>query len=231
MERPILLIPAFNEEVNLPGVLERVRATGIDFEIVVVNDGSSDRTGEIARDAGATVLHHPFNLGYGAALQTGYKYALETNTEFLVQLDSDGQHDPADLGRLLEPVLEDSQDLVIGSRFLGSDYRMGRIRTVGRILFGALARPLGLKVSDPTSGYQSMNRRVLLAHSADSFPVDYPDVNVLLAASRQGLRISEIPVEMSGGARESRMHGGLGSVYYVYKMLLSIWTASGIRRR
>ncbi|NRA01010.1 MAG: glycosyltransferase family 2 protein [Myxococcales bacterium] len=231
MHRPILLIPAFNEETSLPQVLDRVRETGIDFEIVVVDDGSSDRTGEIARNTGATVLRHPFNLGYGAALQTGYKYALETDTEFLVQLDSDGQHNPADLSRLLQPVLEDRQDLVIGSRFLGSDYRMGALRAIGRLLFSAIARLFGLRVSDPTSGYQAMNRRVLSAHSQDSFPVDYPDVNVLIAASRQGLRISEEPVDMSAETRASTMHGGFRSLYYVYKMLLSTWTASAIRRK
>lgn len=230
MTRPVLLIPAFNEEENLPRVLDRVSETGIEFEIVVVDDGSRDRTPALARRKGATLLRHPFNLGYGAALQTGYKYAIESEAEFLVQMDADGQHDPNDLTRLLRPVSEDLADLVIGSRFLGSSYRMGAFRSLGRVLFRSIARLFGLEVSDPTSGYQAMNRRVLAAYAKDTFPVDYPDVNVLIAASRQRLRIAEESVEMSAGTRASTMHGGLRSVYYVYNMLLSAWTASRTSR-
>jgi hypothetical protein len=121
-------------------------------------------------------------------------------------------------------------DLVVGSRFLGrGDYRMGALRTLGRRVFQAIARLAGLAVSDPTSGFQAMNRRVLEIYARDFFPTDDPDLDVLLTAWRNGLRVGERPVRMRPGTRASTLHGGLRSLYYVYKMLLSTWTAA--RRR
>ena len=226
----VLVIPAYQEAERLGSVLEAVARTGVDCEVVVVDDGSRDGTGEIARGAGALVLRHPWNLGYGAALQTGYKFALERGAAFLVQMDADGQHDPADIPGLLAAVERGDCDLVVGSRFLGrGEYRMGALRTLGRRVFQAIARAAGLELSDPTSGFQAMNRRVLEVYARDFFPTDYPDLYVLLAAWRNGLRVGERPVRMRPGTRASRLHGGLRSVYYVYKMLLSTWTAA--RRR
>jgi glycosyltransferase involved in cell wall biosynthesis len=223
----LIVIPAYEEGARLAGVLEAVARAGLACEVVVVDDGSRDETSLVAARAGARVLRHPFNLGYGAALQTGYKYALERGAAIVVQLDADGQHDPAEIPRLLAPVESDELDLVVGSRFLGrGDYRMGAIRSLGRRVFQTIARLAGLHVSDPTSGFQAMNRRVLEIYARDFFPADYPDVDVLLAAWRNGLRVGECPVSMSPGSRASTLHGGLRSVYYVYKMLLSTWTAA-----
>lgn len=227
-----LVIPAFNEGGRIGDVLRRVRAAGFDGQVVVIDDGSRDATGQEARAAGARVVQHPFNLGYGAALQTGYKAALDLGASYVVQMDADGQHDPANIAKLLQPILEDHCDVVIGSRFKAeTGYRMGAIRSIGRRVFAAIARLAGLHVSDPTSGFQAMNRRVLELYAGDFFPADYPDVDVLLTAFRYGLRVGEESVEMSEGVRPSTMHGGLGSFYYVYKMLLSIWAVSGSRRR
>jgi glycosyltransferase involved in cell wall biosynthesis len=226
----MLVIPAFNEEQRLGAVLADVAASGFAGEVVVVDDGSRDATGAVARRAGATVLRHPFNMGYGAALQTGYKYALERGAALVVQMDADGQHDASQIPALLSRIDDGSLDLVVGSRFLGEGgYRMGRIRTVGRLLFGWIARRSGLEVSDPTSGFQALDRRVLEVYARDFFPTDYPDVDVLLTAFRNGLRVGEHPVRMRAGTRASTLHGGMRSVYYVYKMLLSTWSAS--RRR
>jgi glycosyltransferase involved in cell wall biosynthesis len=226
----LIVIPAYQEEACLPGVLEAIARAGLGCEVVVVDDGSRDATARVAAQGGARVLRHPFNLGYGAALQTGYKYALERGAAYLVQMDADGQHDPAEIPRLLAPVESGELDLVVGSRFLGrGGYRMGSLRSLGRRVFQAIARLGGLRVSDPTSGFQAMNRRVLEVYARDFFPTDYPDVDVLLTAWRNGLSVGERAVSMSAGTRASTLHGGFRSVYYVYKMLLSTWSAS--RRR
>ncbi len=226
--RGVLVIPAFNEAPRLPALLARITALETGLELVVVDDGSRDATAEAAARAGATVLRHPFNLGYGAGLQTGYKYALAAGAKCVVQMDADGQHDPRDILRLLAPLEKGECDLVIGSRFLApTGYRMGFTRTLGRRFFVALARAFGIRVTDPTSGFQALGHRVLELYAGDSFPSDYPDVDVLLTAHRRGLVVREISVEMHEAERKSTLHGGLRSVWYVYKMLLAVWAASG----
>jgi len=228
----LLLIPAFNEAEHLPAVLEAVASARLGCEVVVIDDGSSDATAAVAARHGARVIRHPFNLGYGGALQTGYKYGLHGVASIVVQMDADGQHDPTQVPALVEPILRGEADLVIGSRFLGpSSYQMGAIKSIGRRFFGALARRFELDVTDPTSGFQAMNRAVLEVYAEDFYPSDYPDVDVLLAAHRHGLRVVERPVRMSAGARASTLHGGLRDFFYVYKMLLSIWATGGRRAR
>jgi glycosyltransferase involved in cell wall biosynthesis len=225
--RRVLLIPAWNEARHLAGVLERARAAAPGFQIVVVDDGSSDGTAGVARRAGARVVRHPVNLGYGAALQTGYKLALREGAALLVQMDADGQHDPKDVEALAAPVRRGELDVVIGSRFLAlGGYEMGALRDAGRRLFRWLARRLGLDVSDPTSGFQALSPRALALYARDFFPSDYPDVDVLLAAHRSGLSIGEVPVEMGPGLRASSLHGGIAPLFYVYKMLLSLWATA-----
>jgi glycosyltransferase involved in cell wall biosynthesis len=225
--RAVLVIPAYNEGARLGEVLARVERAATGCEVVVVDDGSEDDTAAVAAAAGATVLRHPFNLGYGAALQTGYKYALAAGAAQVVQMDADGQHDPAQIESLLAGVRSGEYDVVVGSRFLeASGYRMGRVRSLGRELFKLVARLAGLRVSDPTSGFQALGRRVLEVYRSDFFPTDYPDVDVLLTAYRNGLRVGEKPVRMAEGVRKSTLHGGLRSFYYVYKMLLSTLSAT-----
>jgi glycosyltransferase involved in cell wall biosynthesis len=225
--RVLLVIPAFNEAPRLPALLAKISDLQLGLEIAVVDDGSRDATATVAARAGATVLRHPFNLGYGAGLQTGYKYALTTGVDFVVQMDADGQHDARDVQRLLEPLLRGECDLVIGSRFLApTGYQMGVTRTLGRRFFSGLARAFGIRVTDPTSGFQALDRRVLELYVGDAFPSDYPDVDVLLTAHRHGLEVREISVEMHASARKSTLHGGLRSIWYVYKMMLAVWAAS-----
>lgn len=220
------LMPAFPEARHLgPVVRELVRSSCVD-QVVVVDDGSKDDTSRVAREAGARVLRHPYNLGYGAALQTGYKYALRSGVQTLVQLDADGQHDPSDVGRLLARLDEEEADLIVGSRFVEqSGYRMSRIRDLGRRAFSALARREGLVLADPTSGFQAMRRPMLELYERDFFPTNYPDIDVLLIAHRKGMRIVEVPVEMHVAPRPSTLHGGFKSVYYVYRLALSLWAA------
>jgi glycosyltransferase involved in cell wall biosynthesis len=227
-----LIVPAYEEADRLGDVLDRVRECASGFEVVVIDDGSQDATSAVARSAGARVLRHSFNLGYGAALQTGYKYAHRAGAKLVVQMDADGQHDPAEIPGLCAPIENGELDLVVGSRFLDPGaYRMGTLRTAARKLFQSIARAFGLSVTDPTSGFQAMNRNTLDLYVEDLFPSDYPDVDVLIAAHRSGLRIGERSVVMSGSVRESTLHAGWAPVYYVYKMLLSLWVASSNSRR
>ncbi len=227
----MVVIPAFNEAARIGAVLERVRRAMPGYEILVIDDGSRDATGEIASEKGACVLRHLFNLGYGSALQTGYKYALRAGADLVVQMDADGQHDPAEAVALATPIETGELDLAIGSRFLGAgDYAMPAARRAGRVVLQSILRPFGLRITDPTSGFQALSRRVLLLYCEDDFPTDFPDVDVLLVAHRHGLRIGERPVRMAASPRPSLLHAGWAPVYYVYKMSLSLWAAALARR-
>ena len=227
----IVVIPALDEAERLPALLDRLRELHPDAPVVVVDDGSTDDTARVAREHGAHVVSHPFNLGYGAALQTGYRWALARGAERVVQLDADGQHDPELIDALLRPLEQGECDVVLGSRFLEeTGYAMGRFQTLGRKVFEALGRIAGVQVTDPTTGFQALGRRALELYVEDFFPHDYPDVDVLVVAARRGLRIQERSTPMGASPRPSTLHGGLRTLYYLYKMLLSLWAASSRRR-
>ncbi|MGE0708535.1 MAG: glycosyltransferase family 2 protein [Planctomycetota bacterium] len=222
--RGLVLIPAFNEEGGLGAVLDEVHRH-THFDILVIDDGSHDATAKVARAHGATVLRHPFNMGYGAALQTGYKFASEGDYEVLVQLDADGQHDPAYIPVLAERVLSGQSDVSVGSRFLtGDGYIPPLARRLGMVLFGYIASVVThRRVTDPTSGYQALGRRVFRFFQSDLFPADYPDADVLILIYRAGFRGEEIPVAMKPSATGKSMHSGLlRPLFYVFKMFLSI---------
>jgi glycosyltransferase involved in cell wall biosynthesis len=220
---PLVIIPAYNEARFVGETVGRVLAAG-NYTVLVIDDGSVDETREVALAAGALVASHPFNLGYGAALQTGYKYALANDYDLLVQLDADGQHDPVWIGDLIAPVVAGKADLSIGSRFKKpSRYQMDPARSAGRRLFRLLLKWFGgPTIEDPTSGLQALSRRVFTFYSEDFFPFDFPDIDVLLLAHKRGFRIEEIPVEMNPSPEGRKpMHTGLTTIYYPYKMLLS----------
>ncbi len=226
MTDPVLvIIPAFNEATRIAEVVRSIKAATGNFDVLVVNDGSSDRTTRAAEKAGATVVSHPFNMGYGVAIQTGYKYALQHDYDYLVQIDGDGQHDPAYIPKLLEPVQKGEADFVVGSRFLGCDsYRPPLARRIGMVLFRTIVtRVVGQKISDCTSGYQAFNRRVMRFFASDLFPCDYPDADVLISLHLASLKVSEVPVKMYPNAEGKSMHSGFKPFYYVFKMLLSIF--------
>ena len=225
INRTVIIIPAFNEERAIGSLVASIRrVVGDAMDIVVINDGSSDNTTGEASQAGAIVVTHPFNMGYGTTIQTGYKFASTIGYDYLVQIDGDGQHDPEFIPCLLEPVLNGSADLALGSRFLDfNSYRPPMIRRAGMVFFGALVSLLiGSRISDPTSGYQAFNRRVIELFTRDSFPCDYPDADVLLTLGLAGFKINEIPVRMYANVSGKTMHHGLKPLYYVFKMLLSM---------
>ena len=136
MPDTLILIPAYNEADIIGRVVTEVRTLYPQHDVLVVDDGSLDRTDEAARQAGAAVVRHPHNMGYGVAIQTGYKYARTRDYQFLVQLDGDGQHDPAFIPQLLAPVLAEEVDLALGSRFLAVEsYRPSLPRRLGIAFF------------------------------------------------------------------------------------------------
>jgi len=195
-------------------------------DIVVVDDASSDKTAAVARAAGAKVLALPFNTGYGVALQTGFKYAYKHSYDYAVQMDCDGQHDPASIRDLLGAVQGDDADVVIGSRFMGrGDYRAPLLRRLGMKFFGTLASLLlRRRITDPTSGFQALNRHGIRFNSSDYYPVDFPDADYIIMLHRAGLKVKEIPVAMHPSPPSKRsMHSGWRPVYYVFDMLLSMF--------
>lgn len=219
----IVIIPAFNEEKRIGSVVAGVFSSVPDAVVVVINDCSSDETAIVACQAGALVVSHPFNMGYGAAIQTGYKYAKNKGYDFLVQLDADGQHDHTCIPALLAPVIEGAADIAIGSRFLGNSYRPPFARRVGMALFRQIVYMVtGTFITDTTSGFQAFNRDVIRFFATDIFPVDYPDADMLIMLHRAGFRIVEIPVRMLENSEGKSMHSGFKPLYYMFKMLLSI---------
>ena len=221
----LIIIPAFNEASRIGEVVRRVRETAPDCEVLVVNDGSRDETATAARGAGAQVASHPFNLGYGVAIQTGYKYALAKDYDFVVQMDGDGQHDPSFISSLLAPVQAGETDFALGSRFLGvASYEPSLARRLGMAFFrGLVSLLIGSRITDSTSGYQAFNRQVIAFFTTEVFPCDYPDADMLLTLHRAGFRIREVPVRMQASATGKSMHSGWKPFYYMFKMLLSIF--------
>jgi glycosyltransferase involved in cell wall biosynthesis len=224
MKDKLIIIPCHNESAAIGGVVRRCRDMAPEFDVLVIDDGSSDDTVERALAQGATVVRHPFNMRYGAALQTGYRYAVRNGYQIVVQIDGDGQHDPADAPRLARPIIDGQADLVLGSRFHpGGTYRMSALRRIGVLWFRTLLKALAsLDLSDPTSGLQALSRPVLDLYASNVFPIDYPDADVLLLLHRNGYRIVEIPVQMDDRPQSPSMHTHLTVAYYVYKMTLAI---------
>jgi glycosyltransferase involved in cell wall biosynthesis len=220
-----VLIPAFNEEKNIQRVITTVQAVVPGVDIVVVNDGSKDSTANLARQVGAKVISHPYNMGYGVACQTGYKYASRHGYDYIVQMDADGQHEPACVKDLLQAVQDPEVDIVLGSRWLSDVlYNGSLLRKFGKHFFAFLANLLtGLKVTDPTTGFQALSRRVIYFYSTEIYPADYPDADMIILLKRAGFRIKEIPVVMYRNNTGQSMHSGLlRPIYYGMKMMLSI---------
>ena len=228
----LAVVPAYNESVTVGDVVRSLRVHAPQFDVVVVDDGSTDGTGAIAESAGARVLRLPFNLGIGGAVQAGFDYALEHGYGYMVQVDADGQHRPDQLEQLLAAMREDpALDIVCGSRFLtDSGYPAPISRRTGIHIFAfILSRIVGQRVTDPTSGFRLYNRRGIALFARD-YPHDYPEVEAVLMLHHHRLRMREVPVEMMqrGGGRSSISSGK--SAYYMIKVLLAIFVGL-VRRR
>lgn len=226
-----MVIPAYCEAGRVGDVVREVLRADLGLTVVVVDDGSHDNTAREARHAGATVISHPYNLGYGTSLHTGYCYALRQGFDRVLQMDADGQHDASMLARLLSG-LERGADVVLGSRYLdGEPPASSFARRVGTTLFAWIAtRCTGQRITDPTSGFQGLSQRAVESLVNDGFPEDYPDTDVLIEHARRGMRLVEVPVRMHPRRGGLSMHRGARIAYYGYKMLLTLLLLP-VRRR
>jgi glycosyltransferase involved in cell wall biosynthesis len=233
MRSNLAIVPAFNEVEAIALTVDAIHRAARDFDVLVVDDGSSDATSEVAERAGAAVLRMPFNLGIGGAMQGGYMYALEHGYEVAVQVDGDGQHDPSHIPDLLACLRSDPElNMVTGSRFLDSaaeGYRSSSVRRVGIRLFSWVVSIItGQRVTDPTSGFRMTNRRGIELFARD-YPHDYPEVEAILLMHAHRLRSCEIPVEMRPRLTGESVISSSQSVYYMVKVLLAVFV--GLFRR
>ena len=222
--RLLVVMPAHDEEASIGGTLARVREVLPLADVLVVNDCSADRTSQLAREQGAEVVELPCNLGYGGAVQTGFKFALARGYDVVLQMDADGQHDPGFALDLLAPVLRGETDVAIGSRFLGrANYRIPGLRRLGMAVFGSIVTFVTRqRFSDPTSGYQALDRRAVEFFARDNYPSDFPDADTIILLALAGFRVREVPVTMEARSAGTSMHSNLKAFYYVFRMLLSI---------
>jgi glycosyltransferase involved in cell wall biosynthesis len=223
--KKIAIVPAYNEEASLPAVLRSLRAEAADFDVVVVNDGSTDGTSAAARAfAGVKVVDLPENIGIGGAVQTGFLFARAGGYDLAVQVDGDGQHRPAEIAKIAAPVLSGDADAAIGSRFIAKPtFRGSPFRRAGIRLFQALnALLLGERITDSTSGFRAFNRRAIEVLSV-TYPDDYPEPEAIYILKRKGLRIVEVPVEMADRAAGRSSIGFWHSLYYMVKVCLAIF--------
>lgn len=223
-ERILVILPAYNESRNIARVVNGVRAQLPGADVLVIDDGSFDGTGDEAGAAGAMVLTMPYNVGIGAAVQAGFQFAAGRGYDIVIRNDGDGQHAPAANLDLLDKLRAEKADLVVGSRFLGDagDYGTPWLRRLGSAILARLLSIItGQRVTDPTSGCAAFNRRAIQLF-AQAYPHDYPEPEAIVIAHRSGLRQIEIPVQMI-----RRQHGNssitpLRSVYYMVKVILAI---------
>jgi glycosyltransferase involved in cell wall biosynthesis len=223
--RVLVVIPAHNEEENIRLVLDELEGLRYGFDVLVVNDASTDATQDVLDRRGQRSIHLSTNLGYGGAVQAGFKYALAHGYDVVVQMDGDCQHDPGSIPALLAPVCSGEADVALGSRFLGKvTYNVSTVRKAGIALFRSVVSFfIKQPITDPTSGFQALNRNVLQFYAGDTYPMDYPDSDVLLALHFAGFRIREVPVVMRPRTRGESIHGGWKTVYYIAKMFLAIF--------
>lgn len=221
--RIAVIVPAYNEEHTISSVVRGIQELGKGYRVIVVNDCSKDNTGEYARREGATVIELPVNLGIGGAVQTGFKYALQHGFDACVQVDGDGQHPPHQIPKLIDPLFNERFDMVIGSRFFNTDYKVPFARGFGiRVISLFLRASTGMTVKDTTSGFRAINRQVMRFFSIH-YPQDYPEPESLLLVYLKKFKVTEVPVSMN-----YREHGissitPLRSGYYMIKVLLAMF--------
>ncbi len=225
--RVLIIVPAFNEARSLPELVGRLTSLYPRYDVVIINDGSSDDTVNVVRGSGARLVTLPCNLGIGGAMQTGFRIAGDEGYDMAVQVDGDGQHPAEQVHLLVDAVVQSGCDIAIGSRFLtGGGYQSTLSRRLGIRIFSLwLSAICHTQITDATSGFRAMNRRALELLSRN-YAEDYPEVEAVLVAHRAGLRICEVPVEMSARAAGVSSIGRLRSFAYMVKVSLAILMCS-----
>jgi glycosyltransferase involved in cell wall biosynthesis len=232
IRRSLAVVPAYNEADTVAGVVSALHRFAPEFDVVVIDDGSTDATAQRAEQAGAEVLRLPFNLGIGGAVQAGFTYALERGYDYMVQVDGDGQHDPSEIVTLQTAMAgSPDMDMICGTRFAGDTGYVAPVsrRTGIHIFAFLLSRLVGQPVTDPTSGFRLYNRRAISLFARD-YPHDYPEVEAVLMLHHHRLRMQEVAVRMfkRGGGVSSIRSGK--SAYYMIKVLLALFIGLGRRR-
>lgn len=230
----LIIIPAYNEAANIEKVINNIVQNYPQYDYVIINDGSTDKTEEVCANAGYQVLNLPINMGIGGAVQTGYRYAKKNNYDVAVQIDGDGQHDVAFLEDMLKLLESGEADVVIGSRFVQKEgFQSSQIRRVGIRFLSILARILtGVQIRDITSGYRVVNRRFIEIYAGD-YPADYPEPEAMIIAAVHGGIIKEYPVVMRERENGTSSITFKKSVYYMIKVTLAMLVrrlSFGVRR-
>jgi glycosyltransferase involved in cell wall biosynthesis len=229
-DRVLVVIPALNEEQSVGDVIKQVGVALPAAHIVVIDDGSTDRTRDVSLSAGADVISLPFNLGVGGALRAGFRYAVRYGYPVAVQVDADGQHDPGQIPALLAAL--DEADLVIGARFAGaSDYEVrGARRLAMRMLAHSLSRRTSVSLTDTTSGFRAFNRRTIETFARD-YAAEYlgDTVEALVIAAKAGLRVTEVPVTMRPRQAGQPTQSRLKSALYLGRVVVAL-AMSRLRR-
>ena len=228
----LAVVPAYNEAGSVGQVISGLQERAPEFDVIVIDDGSTDNTADCARAAGATVIKLPFNLGIGGAVQTGFVYAREHGYDYMAQVDGDAQHEPSELRRLLDTMQADpSLDMVCGSRFLSPErtYEASLGRRSGIRLFAfVLSKILRQRITDPTSGFRLYNRKAIGLFARD-YPHDYPEVEAVLMLYAHRLRMTEVGVQMHNRGSGSSSITTMRSAYYMIKVSLALLV--GLMRR
>jgi glycosyltransferase involved in cell wall biosynthesis len=219
----LIIIPAYNEEKNISGVIDGIHKETPFADILVINDGSSDYTLAILKEKNIPYINLPYNMGIGTAVQTGYKYATNKGYEIAVQVDADGQHDVRYIKDLVEPILAGKAQVVIGSRYMSrGGFQSTFWRRIGsRYLSWLIGLTTGQKISDPTSGFRAVSKKVI-ALFAQRYPPDYPEPEALVMLARKRFITREIPVEMKERALGKSSINPLSAIYYMIKVSLAI---------
>jgi hypothetical protein len=228
MSRHIAIVPALNEAGSIALTVAEIREHAPGFDVLVLDDGSTDDTAGIAAAAGAHVISMPFNVGIGGAMQCGYMYARDQGYEVAVQVDGDGQHDPRDIPRLLAALNADPPfEMVTGSRFVGRQggYRSSALRRIGIVVFAAVISLITRRrITDPTSGFR-MSARSAIEIFARDYPHDYPEVEAIILLHTHRLRTREIAVAMRPRTSGRSTIRHLVPAYYMVKVLLAVFVA------
>lgn len=223
MKKTLIIIPAYNEEDSIIGVIRSLRAACPDVDYLVINDCSTDHTRDLLRQEKAVYLDLPVNLGIGGAVQSGYIYAREHGYDIAIQLDGDGQHDPKYIPDLIRAISRGGADIAVGSRFInGEGFQSSAARRAGiKFLHGLIKLTSGVSVLDATSGFRAVNQRGIELYAGD-YAQDYPEPEAIVTGASAGLKIVEVPVIMSEREGGSSSIHGIRSLYYMIKVSSAI---------
>ncbi|MBP5529158.1 MAG: glycosyltransferase family 2 protein [Lachnospiraceae bacterium] len=233
-KKVLIIIPAYNEGRNIGSLLEKLERKDISdiCDVLVINDASTDDTGQVVRNRGHKIVRNIYNLGYGSGLQAGYRYAKRYDYSFVIQMDGDGQHDPENVLKIYDALTHADEnnvvpDIVLGSRFLkdSPEYKSTLAKDMGYVLFRSLIKMFtGKKISDPTTGLQGLSRRTFCYYAGfDHFDDQYPDANMILQMIMLGYEVKEIPALMHQRTSGKSMHSGIKPIIYMIRMCYSIF--------